>query len=77
MRYLLAFFVLWFVFFTMRKIGRGIICLILQLTVIGWLPATIWALTSISNYYDDRRTDRIVSAIHATHEQPAAEPRRI
>jgi uncharacterized membrane protein YqaE (UPF0057 family) len=77
MRYLLAFFVPWLVFFTMGKVGRGIICLILQLTVIGWLPATIWALTSVGNYYQDKRTDRIVSAIHATHQQPTAEPRRI
>jgi uncharacterized membrane protein YqaE (UPF0057 family) len=43
MRYLVALFFPWLAFFTMGKIGQGIICLILQFTLIDWLPATIWA----------------------------------
>ena len=63
MRYLLALFFPWIVFFTLGKVGQGLLCLILQLTIIGWLPATIWAFISISNYNADKRTDRIVDAM--------------
>ena len=78
MRYLLALFFPWVVFFTMGKIGQGIICLILQCTLIGWLPATIWAFVSIGGYHADKRTDRIVAAVSASNrQQPVADPRRI
>jgi uncharacterized membrane protein YqaE (UPF0057 family) len=43
MRYVLALFFPFAVFFTMGKIGQGILCLFLQATLVGWLPATIWA----------------------------------
>ncbi len=75
MRYLLALFLPWVVFLTMGKIGQGILCLILQITIIGWLPATLWAFVAIAGYHADKRTDRIVNAINP---QPAvADPRRI
>lgn len=63
MRYLVALFLPWLSFFTMGKVGQGILCLILQITLVGWLPATIWAFISISNYNADKRTDRVVEAI--------------
>ena len=75
MRYLVALLFPWLVFFTMGKIFQGILCLILQITLIGWLPATIWALVSTASYHADKRTDRIVNAMNP---QPAAaDPRRI
>lgn len=77
MRYLLALFFPWAVFFTMGKIGQGIICLILQCTIIGWLPATIWAFVSIGSYHADKRTDRIVAAVSANNQQSMPDPRRI
>jgi len=46
----------------MGKFFSGIICLVLQLTVIGWLPATIWAFFAISDYHADQRADKIVRA---------------
>jgi uncharacterized membrane protein YqaE (UPF0057 family) len=63
MRYLIALFLPWLSFFTMGKVFQGFICLILQLTLIGWLPATLWAFVSISNYKADQRTDRILRAV--------------
>ena len=42
MRYILALFLPWLTFFTMGKPIQGILCLLLQITLIGWLPATIW-----------------------------------
>jgi uncharacterized membrane protein YqaE (UPF0057 family) len=78
MRYLLALFFPWAVFFSMGKVGQGILCLLLQISIIGWLPATIWAFVSIGGYHADKRTDRIVAAVSANNRQPvAADPRRI
>jgi TM2 domain-containing membrane protein YozV len=78
MRYLLALFLPWLTFFTMGKIFQGILCLILQFTIIGWLPASIWAMVSVAGYHADKRTDRIVNAMAQAQQQPpAADPRRI
>ncbi len=66
MRYLLALFLPWVVFFTMGKPLQGILCLLLQISIIGWLPATIWAFAAIGGYNADKRTDRIVSAMNKT-----------
>jgi uncharacterized membrane protein YqaE (UPF0057 family) len=63
MRYVLALFLPWLAFFTMGMVLSGIVCLILQLTVIGWLPATIWAFFAINNYYSERRNDALIRAI--------------
>ena len=63
MRYLLAFFLPWVVFFTMGKIWQGVLCLALQIILIGWLPATIWAFVSIAGYNADKRADRMIDAI--------------
>jgi uncharacterized membrane protein YqaE (UPF0057 family) len=77
MRYLIALLFPWITFFTMGKIFQGILCLILQLTLIGWLPATVWAMVSVGGYNADKRTDRIVNAMTRSQQQPAADPRRI
>ncbi|MDN5395688.1 MULTISPECIES: YqaE/Pmp3 family membrane protein [Chryseobacterium] len=45
------------------KILTGIICLILQITVIGWLPAAIWAVLSLNNARADRRNDKLIRAM--------------
>ncbi len=43
---LIAILLPWLSFFLRGKILSGIICLILQITVIGWLPAALWAAFS-------------------------------
>jgi uncharacterized membrane protein YqaE (UPF0057 family) len=63
MRYVLALFLPWLAFFTMGMVLSGIVCLILQLTVIGWLPATIWAFFAINNYYSAQRNDALIRTI--------------
>ena len=62
MRYLIAIFLPWLAFFTMGKVFQGILCLVLQLTIFGWIPAAIWAFVSISNHHADKRVDRAVRA---------------
>ena len=60
---LLAILLPWLSFFFRGKILTGIICLILQITIIGWIPAAMWAIVSLNNARADRRTDKIVKAI--------------
>ncbi len=55
MRLLLAIFLPFLVFFTIGRPFAGIICLILQITVLGWLPAAIWAVYSLSQYKTDEK----------------------
>jgi len=43
---LIAVLLPWLSFFMRGKIISGIICLVLQITLIGWLPAAIWAVAS-------------------------------
>ncbi|EKM98960.1 MULTISPECIES: YqaE/Pmp3 family membrane protein [Acidocella] len=58
MRLLLALLVPWLLFFTIGRPFAGIICLVLQLTVIGWVPAAIWAVYALSQYDTDRKLAR-------------------
>jgi hypothetical protein len=42
------------------KLITGILCLFLQCTIIGWIPAAIWAVLDLQNSRADRRTRRII-----------------
>ncbi|POR54610.1 proteolipid membrane potential modulator [Paraburkholderia eburnea] len=55
MRLLIALIVPWLLFFTIGRPIAGIICLVLQITLIGWIPAAIWAVYSLSQYQTDRK----------------------
>ncbi len=55
MRLLIALFLPWLTFFTIGRPIAGVICLILQITLIGWLPATIWAVYALSQYKTDKK----------------------
>jgi len=63
MRYVLAFFFPWLSLILQGKILSGIICLLLQITIIGWIPAFLWAYTSLDRMYADRRTKRVIREI--------------
>jgi len=60
---LIAILLPWLSFFLRGKIFTGIICLILQITILGWIPAAVWAVVSLNNARADRRTEKIVRAI--------------
>ncbi|MCL6284037.1 YqaE/Pmp3 family membrane protein [Ruegeria sp. 2012CJ41-6] len=57
MRLVLAILLPFFVFFTIRRPWQGIFCLLLQLTLIGWIPAAIWAVYSLSQYKTERKIE--------------------
>jgi uncharacterized membrane protein YqaE (UPF0057 family) len=54
MRLIIAIFLPFLSFFFIGKSVQGIICLILQLTLIGWIPAAIWAVYALSQHNTDK-----------------------
>ena len=53
-----------FLSFMLRgKILTGILCLILQITLLGWLPAAIWAVMSLANERANKRNEELIRAI--------------
>ena len=58
MRLIIALILPWLTFFTIGRPLSGIVCLILQITLIGWLPATIWAVYALSQYKTDQKIER-------------------
>ncbi len=57
MRFLLALFLPWLQFFTIGRPLAGLFCLILQMTIIGWIPATIWSVYALSQYKTDKKIE--------------------
>lgn len=62
MRLLIALILPWLSFFTIGRPFAGIVCLILQITLIGWLPAAIWAAYSVSQYQTDQKIRRTLGS---------------
>jgi len=60
---LLAILVPFLSFFFRGKIISAIVCLFLQITLIGWLPAALWAVMSLNNARADRRNRQLIRAI--------------
>jgi uncharacterized membrane protein YqaE (UPF0057 family) len=55
MRLILAIFLPWLQFFTIGCPLTGVICLLLQITLIGWIPAAIWSVYALSQYTADQK----------------------
>ena len=55
MRLLLSILLPWLGFFTIGRPIAGIICLILQISLIGWIPAVIWSVYALSQYNTDKK----------------------
>ena len=58
MRLLIAVVLPWLAFFTIGRPIAGLVCLLLQITLIGWIPAAIWAAYSVSQYHTDQKIQR-------------------
>jgi hypothetical protein len=61
MRLLISLILPWLTFFTIGRPIAGLICLVLQLTLIGWVPATIWAVYSLGQYKTDIKIERALA----------------
>ncbi|NYT23961.1 YqaE/Pmp3 family membrane protein [Alcaligenaceae bacterium] len=60
MRLLIALLLPWLTFFTIGRPVAGIICLILQITLIGWLPAALWAVYALGQYKTDKKIEKVL-----------------
>lgn len=68
MRLLLAIFLPWVAFFTIYRPFAGIICLLLQITVIGWIPAAIWAVYALSQFKTDQKIKAVLNQQNANQQ---------
>lgn len=53
----------WLLFFTIGRPLAGVICLILQVTLIGWIPAALWAVYALSQFKTDEKISRALRDI--------------
>ncbi|MDR2508275.1 MAG: YqaE/Pmp3 family membrane protein [Candidatus Accumulibacter sp.] len=58
MRFLRSLVFPWLTFFIIGRPISGVICLILQITLIGWLPAALWAVYALSQYKTDQKIQK-------------------
>lgn len=58
MRLLLAILLPFVTFFTIGRPISGLVCLILQITLIGWIPAAIWAVYALGQYKTDKKIEK-------------------
>ena len=61
MRLIIALLLPWLTFFTIGRPFAGIICLILQITLIGWIPATFWAVYALFQYKTDKKIEKALN----------------
>lgn len=64
MRLLIALLLPWLAFFTIGRPVSGIVCLLLQITLIGWIPAALWAVYALGQYKTDKKIARALRARH-------------
>lgn len=55
MRLFLAIFLPFLAFFTIGRPFAGLICLFLQMTLIGWVTASFWAVYALAEWETDRK----------------------
>jgi uncharacterized membrane protein YqaE (UPF0057 family) len=58
-----AILIPWLALMLRGRIFQGIICLFLQLTLIGWIPAAIWAVMVINSDDQERRHRELIKAL--------------
>lgn len=66
---LIAILLPWLSFMLRGRILTGILCLLLQITVVGWIPAAAWAVISLNEARANRRTNKIVKALRKSQRQ--------
>lgn len=47
------------------KVLTALLCLILQITLIGWIPAAIWAVLSLQNSRAEKRNAKLIRAVRS------------
>lgn len=65
MRLLLAMIFPFALFFTIGRPFAGVICLLLQITIIGWIPAAIWAVYALGQFKTDKKIEKALAGSRA------------
>ncbi|MFL9834238.1 YqaE/Pmp3 family membrane protein [Chryseobacterium terrae] len=60
---LLAILLPFLSFIVRGKVLTGILCFILQITILGWIPAAIWAALSLQNARAEKRNEKLIRAV--------------
>ncbi|HVY14365.1 MAG TPA: YqaE/Pmp3 family membrane protein [Rhodopila sp.] len=63
MIYLVAILLPWVALLLRGRVVQGVLCLLLQLTVLGWIPAAIWAVLVVNNDNAERRHREMMGAL--------------
>lgn len=74
MRLLIALILPWLTFFTIGRPIAGMICLLLQITLIGWIPATFWAIYALGQYKTDKKIAKLEKSMAQQDAQTQAVP---
>ena len=69
MRLLIAIALPWLSFFFIARPFAAIICLCLQITFIGWIPAALWAVYALSQWKTDQKIKTILSRSSLLHDE--------
>lgn len=48
--------------FLVGKPFQALFCLILQITLLGWIPAAIWAVVTVNNAKADKRHKELMAS---------------
>ena len=54
----------WLALLLIGRVFQAILCLILQVTVLGWIPAALWAVVVVQ---DDRRERQYQEMLRVLH----------
>lgn len=63
----LAILLPWFSFFLREQYLKGYICLALQISVIGWPLASLWALITLLTGGSQHKNSAILQSLHPTY----------
>lgn len=61
MRLLISFLLPWLTFFTIGRPFAGLFCFVMQLTLIGWIPAVIWSVYALGQYKTDQKIEKTLA----------------
>jgi uncharacterized membrane protein YqaE (UPF0057 family) len=45
------------------KIFQALLCVLLMVTIVGWIPAAIWAIFVVQNHNADVRNKKLIKTI--------------
>lgn len=63
MMIVIAILLPWLALLLQGRILQALLCIVLQLTILGWVPAAIWAVVVVNNDAQERRHRELMQAM--------------